>query len=124
MGYRSNVTIMLQPKAYEMVMNSINEFNELQTDNYNFAPHEDLKNKEGEHLLKWHDVKWYKSFEDVKSVVNVLRELSEDHEEEDGYGYKFVGVGEDGAFEEESNNWDWGLSLYPITTIECPSDFE
>lgn len=124
MGYTSDVTIMLQPKAYKMVMDSINEYNKKQTNGYRFVPYEDLSNPDGEHIIKWSGVKWYAGFEDVQSVTHVLRELCNEHEEEDGYGYKCIQVGEDGAIEEESNNWDWGSDMYPLTTIEYPSDFK
>lgn len=124
MGYRSDVTIMLQPKAYKMVMDSIKEYNNTVSGVYKFEPHEDLKNPENEHIIKWCDIKWYSSFRDVQSVTNVLHILSNEHNEEDGYGYKIVEVGEDGATEEKSNNWDWGSEMYALTTVEYPGDFK
>lgn len=110
MGYRSTVEIMLEPKAYKKVMDSIAEYNNKQTDEYSFKPDCDQMNEEGVHIITFEDVKWYGSFEDVKSVENILSELN-DLEDEDleGNRFKQVLIGEDNATDEYSNDWDWDL---------------
>lgn len=133
MGYRSTVKIMLEEKAYEMVKASINAFNDKQTKGckdqlpYVFRPHEDKITKDKVHILSWYDVKWYESFEDVKSVMNVLHDLNDEDKYPDlkGLAYKFIEIGEDGMITEEMNTYDgFGEDFYTYTEIVEPVDVE
>ena len=97
MGFYSNVTIMAQPKAYEMIMDSIKEFNK--TSSYPMKPNSIKKGNIdyiGEfYILNWNWVKWYSEFKDVQSVESVLDELRNNHDESECFGYKQVIFNED-----------------------------
>lgn len=127
MGYRSTVEIMLESKAYKKVMDSIAEYNNKQTDGYSFKPDRDQINEEGVHIITFEYVKWYGSFEDVKSVEDILSELN-DLEDEDleGNRFKQILIGEDNATDEYSNDWDWGLGndFYISVSIDKPNGFK
>lgn len=111
MGYRSDVGIMCQPKAYEMFKK---EFDLI-------GPHKVLQ-RDDYHLLLWEWVKWYSDFDDVAKVEEIMNELGE-HEEEDGYGYKFLRFGEEETdVEERTNNCD--VELWLIREIDIPKGFE
>lgn len=117
MGYRSEVRLLMGPKAYELLKancrnstdkiakNTLKDV-EMETDivYYNKAlyEHEDAV------YIKWHDVKWYDSYEDVKIVMRTLNELDTivTNEEEilDEYFYKFMKIGEDGESIEYTND--------------------
>lgn len=110
MGYRSTVEIMLEPKAYKKVMDSIAEYNNKQTVGLPFKPDCDQINKEGVHIITFNYVKWYGDFEDVKSVEHILSELNDlDDDELEGNRFKQILIGEDNATDEYSNDWDWNL---------------
>lgn len=127
MGYRSTVKIMLEPKAYEKVMNSIKEYNDKCGEEYTpFKPDSDITNKDGVHIIMWEDVKWYDSFEDVQSVEKVLRKLNDLSDDDlECYRYKELRIGEDNATEEYSNDWGWdlGYNFYITVDIKEPDCF-
>ena len=111
MGYRSDVGIMCQPKAYEMFKK---EFDLIR-------PHEILKRGDY-HLLIWKWVKWCIEFEDVAKIDEIMNEL-EEHYDEDGYGYKFLRLGEDDTdVEDRTNNCE--VELWMRREIEIPKEFE
>nr|DAZ46856.1 MAG TPA: hypothetical protein [Caudoviricetes sp.] len=111
MGYRSDVGIMCQPKAYEMFKK---EFDVI-------CPHKVLQ-RDDYHLLIWEWVKWYSDFDDVAKVEEIMGEL-EDHEDEDGYGYKFLRLGEeDTDVEDRTNNCE--VELWMRREIDIPKGFE
>lgn len=121
MGFKSNVTILAQPKAYEMIINSIKEYNKNELEGeYEFTPDMIERNYEDEPLytLKWFSVKWYPHFSDVKSVNKVLQVLIDEHDEEEGYGFKQVIVNEDNSTEEITNMSDLDSCLYVICHSE------
>ena len=117
MGYRSDVKILCEPKAYQMIKDSMEEYNKTQ-DSYKFEPHE-LEQKGKFTLLSWYSVKWYFNYEDVQSVESVLDKLKEEYSDTEGYGFKKIEVGEDGETMERSNNYDLDSYLYVMHTIEC-----
>ena len=117
MGYRSDVKILCEPKAYQMIKASMEEYNKTQ-DLYEFRPHE-LEQKGNLTLMTWYDVKWYYNYEDVGSVENVLDKLRNEYSDTEGYGFKKIEVGEDGETVEMTNNYDLDSFLYVMHTIEC-----
>lgn len=111
MGYRSDVGIMCQPKAYEMFKK---EFNVI-------CPHKVLQCGDY-HLLIWEWVKWYDEFDDVAKANEIMAELN-DRDHEDGYGYKFLRIGEeDTDVESRTNNYE--VELWMRREIDIPRDFE
>jgi hypothetical protein len=120
MGFYSDVTILVQPKAYKMIMDSIFEYNK--TSDYEFKPTSirkgNLKSLGEFFVLNWNWVKWYPEYKDVKSVENVLGLLLSEHDEEMGYGYKQVIVNEDNSTEENTNMLDLDSYLYAVCNIE------
>lgn len=117
MGYRSDVKILCEPKAYQMIKDSMEEYNKTQ-DLYEFRPHE-LEQKGDLTLMSWYYVKWYHNYKDVYSVESVLTKLRDEFSDTEGYGFKKIEVGEDGATEEMTNNYDLDSYLYVVHTIEC-----
>lgn len=105
MGYCCYVTILAQSKAYEMIMDSIKEYNK--TSNSDFGPDFIKKGNSKElgdlFVLEWDFGEWVTEWEDVQSVKSVLKNLREEHDEEMGYGYKQVILYEDNATEEDTN---------------------
>lgn len=111
MGYRSDVGIMCQPKAYEMFKK---EFDLI-------GPHKVLQ-RDDYHLLLWEWVKWYSDFDDVAKVEEIMAQL-EEHYDEDGYGYKFLRLGEDDTdVEFRTNNFE--VELWMIREIDIPKGFD
>lgn len=111
MGYMNDVGIMCQPKAYEMFKN---EFDLI-------GPHKILKRGDY-HLLIWEWVQWYIELEDVAKIEEIMNELDE-HEDEDGYGYKFLRIGEDDTdVEAITNNYE--VELWMRREIDIPKGFE
>ena len=120
MGFYSDVTILAQPKAYKMIMDSIFEYN--QTSDYKFKPSSirkcNLKSLGDLFVLNWNWVKWYPEYKDVKSVESVLNLLRSEHDEEMGYGYKQAIVNEDNSTEENTNMQDLDSYLYTVCNVE------
>ena len=111
MGYRSDVGIMCQPKAYEMFKK---EFNVI-------CPHKVLQRGDY-HLLIWDWVMWYSEFDDVAKANEIMAELN-DRDHEDGYGYKFLRIGEeDTDVDSRTNNYE--VELWMRREIDIPRDFE
>lgn len=120
MGYRSDVTILVQPKAYELIMKSIKDFNK--TVDWSFTPNSTKKGNSSYigdfYVLNWNCVKWYSEYKDVQSVEQVLDSLMTDHQEEEGYGFKQLIIGEDNATEERTNMMDLDSYLYAVCNAE------
>lgn len=112
MGYRSDVGIMCQPKAYEMFKK---EFDLIR-------PHKVLQRGDY-HLLIWEWVKWYNDFEDVAKVEEIMNELYDYHEDEDGYGYKFLRLGEEDTDIDDATN-NYAVELWMRREIDIPKGFE
>jgi len=130
MGYRSEVTVMCGEKAYEMIKQSIEQYNATSKSSYNFVPHNvEFRNDGNEvytYLLKWHDVKWYHDYSDVSSVESVLNELCSDkYSNKDGYGFKKIEIGEDNATIECSNEAgeEYGYEFYVQCSMSQPDGF-
>lgn len=110
MGYRSNIFIKVSDKAYPKVMSVIEETQ--------FAPHQNLTNEEGNHLLFYEWVKWSSWYYDVPKIMESLRSLNEN----EGEYFGFLRVGEEsGDIEHEFNNFDFDIETELKVHIE---DFE
>ena len=122
MGYYSEVTIMAQPKAYKMIIESIRNYNKQEL--YKFEPSKIWQGCEegiGEYyLLQWDWVKWYQDFKEVQSVEKVLDKLVSDFYEKDGYGFKEIIIYEDNQKDEKCNMPFLGVYMF----ITCKVDFE
>lgn len=120
MGFYSDVTILAQPKAYKMIMDSIKEYNK--ASRYEFKPTSirrgNLKSLGEFFVLNWNWLKWYPEYDDVKSVESVLELLRSEHDEEMGYGYKQEIVNEDNSTEENTNMQDLDSYLYTVCNVE------
>lgn len=117
MGYRSDVTIRCEEKAKDLFKEAWNKVG--------FAP--DVIGMSGEvgnetYTLQWEWVKWYEGFEEVDAIMDVCKSLDENNE--DGYAYKLIEIGEDYATEERCN--DTGnkvfADFYVITSVNLPDD--
>lgn len=118
MGYRSEVAIKCEKKAFEMFRETYNKVD--------FPP--DKVYKDGKHfILYWDWVKWYDTYEDVGAVESVMDELNElqdlNNGEETGYGYRFMRLGEeDNDIETRENSWD--IELWMTRKIDIPEGLE
>ena len=124
MGYRSEVSIQLESKAFDMVMKSIKKYNSKQAGGYEFYPDAILK-KDDEYIIQWNCVKWYSDYGDVKSIESVLTELDKyaKSAEIDGFRYDFLRVGEESDdIERRSNDVCYG-SCFPETYIYTDTGF-
>ena len=97
MGYRSDVTIRCEEKAKDLFKEAWSKVD--------FAP--DVIGMSGEvgnetYTLNWEWVKWYGEFEEVDAIMDVCKSL--DGNNEDGYAYKLIEIGEDYATEERCND--------------------
>ena len=114
MGYRSEVAIRCQDKAYEMFEKAWGE-----------CTPDKIFHREDDHLIYWDWVKWYEDYPDVSAIENVMSELNEmgtDEVIEKKMGYKFMRLGEDPAdIETKENTYD--IELWMIRKIDL-SDFE
>lgn len=124
MGYRSKVSIQLENKAFDMVMESIKKYNSEQADGYEFYPDTVLK-KDDEYIIQWNRIKWYSDYGDVKSVESVLTELDKYSEsaEIDGFRYDFLRIEEGSCdIETRSNDVCYG-TCFPVTYIDTDPRF-
>jgi len=87
MGYRSQVAIAFKKEIYHQYENTLKK---------HIKDCDQISQTEGAtaYIFTWDDVKWYPSYEDVRTIMNVLAEC----EEED---YGFVRVGEEAGDVEE-----------------------
>lgn len=124
MGYRSDVTILAQEGAYKMIMDSIKEFNK--TASYEFKPYSIKTGEDGYigkfYLLTWNCIKWYRDYKDVLSVESVLNELVKKHQDEKGFGFKQIIIGEDDYTEEKTNSDFLDCFLYTIHHVALDSN--
>lgn len=114
MGYRSEVAIRCQDKAYEMFEKAWGEF----------TPDKIFHQKD-DHLIYWDWVKWYEDYPDVSSIENIMYELDKLENDEvidNKLGYRFMRLGEsDTDIETKGNTYE--IELYMIRKIDL-SDFE
>lgn len=120
MGYRSEVAIKCEEKAYE-------RFREVFIKEDLFInPDKILYDKENqEYYIYWDWIKWYEDYEGVNAIIKVMEALDEEHNYclSDELGYKFIRLGEDDDDVETRAN-DWSLELWIIRKIDIPEDLE
>lgn len=106
MGYRSEVGIKCQEKAFEMFKNTYAEVGLMPDRIYE---EDDCK------IIYFDWIKWYHpEFDDINAMVKLMDELDrlqEKYSEEEIYdkelGYKFIRIGEDDSdIEQKSNTYD------------------
>ena len=101
MGYRSQVTISITKKAFnENVGENIKDFKDCDL----------IRQTEDTVTFIWEHVKWYDSYDDVKSVMSVLEKIDEED-------YGLIRVGEDSS-DIESSGSPSEFSMYTATTLE------
>jgi hypothetical protein len=114
MGYRSEVAIRCQDKAFEMFEKAWGES----------IPDKVIRKGDNDNLIYWDWVKWYSDYPDIldiNSVMNKLDEYENDEAIKEQLGYKFLRLGEDDSdVETRSNNWE--IELWMIRQIDL-SDF-
>jgi hypothetical protein len=118
MGYRSEVTIICESKAYEMFKNAWKKVE--------FKP--DVIRTNGDHYaIQWSWVKRYSGYEDVKAIEEVMKKLDRepycvDDCAEEGYAYHQIEIGEDNRTEERSNDWatEVASDYYVTCSVEIP----
>lgn len=118
MGYRSDVTIEMESKAYALMRGALLGLKEKFGENWAVP---EITRDDDTYYLKWEGVKWYTDcgFPDVDAVEGVLRELREKHMEEDGYSYCKMRIGEEyDDIEVEKNNTDYYPCIYVERSIE------
>lgn len=112
MGYRSEVAIKCEQKAYE-------RFEKVFTDGEMYiSPDKILFNHVSkEYTLYWDLIKWYEDFEGVSAITKVMRDLDDEHVEGDELGYRMLRIGEDDDDVERREN-DWNIELWMIRKID------
>lgn len=114
MGYRSDVTIMCEEKAYEMFKEAWGKVD--------FKPnHIYVSEKNNQYTLQWNWVKWYEDYEQINEITKVMDNLDK-HEEEEGHAYKIILIGEDNAIEERKNKGAWNAFEDFVVDVNLPSD--
>ena len=117
MGYRSDVTVRCEEKAFQMFKEAWEKFD--------FKPHGIFESVEAggyTYTLIWSCVKWYDDFEEVDGIMDVCYSL--DEKNEDGYAYKMIEIGEDNATEEYANEvgYDVFADFYVVVDVNLPKD--
>ena len=121
MGYRSEVAIKCEEKAFEMFRETYKRVE--------LVP--DKVYKDGEYfILYWDWIKWYESYDDIMEIEGVMDALDAigvqneiNNTKETGYGYRFMRLGEDDIDIETREN-DWSIELLMIRKIDIPEDAE
>lgn len=116
MGYRSEVAIKCEEKAFEL-FKSVFAKEEL------YIKPDNIYKDENDYILYWDWVKWCDDYEGVKEITNVMCDLDDHGNEDGGYGYKFIRLGEDDNDVETSSN-DWSIELWMIRKIDIPDGLE
>lgn len=109
MGYRSDVVIKCQERAFDMFVAAMRQ--------HNFKP--DYVGKmpcSDEYVFQWMGVKWYDEYYEIYAVDDVMRQL-DGLEFTEGFGYSFVRLGENYEdIETRENTYD--IDLYVLRTID------
>ena len=113
MGYRSEVAIKCEEKAYEMLRETCNQVR--------LIPDAIYKDEEY-FIFYWDWIKWYDTYYEIIAIENTMSKL-DDLGNEPGYGYRFMRLGEDDTdVETRQNNYD--IELWMIRKIDIPEGLE
>lgn len=108
MGYRSDVSITMYQKDFDVMVKRAASENEEALSLIKYATLYKDENNEIVTMF-WSCVKWYDNFEDVSFIESFIKR--------DGIQYHFIRVGEEiGDIEEEFNDDNW--MLYDLTRAE------
>lgn len=112
MGYRSEVAIKCEEKAYQMLIDTCK--------NVGLMPDTVYKDDD-KYILKWDCIKWYDLYPEVKAIEKCLKEFNGLYCEgkKEGCGYKFIRIGEENEDIEEYTN-DYDIDLLLIRKIDIP----
>ena len=111
MGYRSEVAIKCQPKAWIELEKTIRK--------HGFIPDRVFRTQYGYTSVYWDCVKWYECFPEVAEINALLDDFDIRHDigKPDELGYHFIRIGED--FEDvESKCNDYDVEQYIIRSID------
>ena len=113
MGYRSEVAIKCEEKAFEMLRETYKRVD--------LVP--DKVYKDGDcFILYWDWIKWYEDYDDISAIEEVMSKLDRLNDTT-GYGYRFMRLGEnDDDVEIRQNNYD--IELWMIRKIDIPDGLE
>lgn len=120
MGYYSDVTIRCEEEAYK-------EFKQTWKEQM-FKPTRIYENKadgKTQYTVCWDGLKWYDYFPEVQAINEVMKWLdAEERCDTEGYGYKFIQIGEDNATVE---NWNERgdcifTDFYIVIDLNLPSE--
>ena len=118
MGYRSEVAIKCEEKAYGMLKEACH--------NMDIMPDKIFEDGD-EYILYWDWIKWYEDYEEIAAIVKTLDKLDElqnsNNNETTGYGYRFMRLGENDADTETRGN-DCDIELWIIRRIDIPDGLE
>lgn len=115
MGYRSDVSIELEEKAFEAMDEAFRNLRRQHSVDDAVCLPVVRSSSGGTKILEWTSVKWYSGygFPEIDTVEEVLRKLSDEHSDEDGWSYCFIRIGEDSSdVEERTNNTCFSPSIY------------
>lgn len=114
MGYRSEVAVKCEEKAYELFKKAIADGG--------CEPDEIFK--EGDYfIIHWEWTKWYEDEDDVYAIMDVIYQLDANFSDTPGFGYKYIRIGEDSGDEESSTN-NYNIELYITRKIDIPENLE
>lgn len=102
MGYRSDVGIKCEQKAFEMFREAYEK--------HDFLPQYIYKDGDF-YTIVWEWVKWYEGYPEIAAITEVMDKLSSDDYDYEGYSYAFNRIGESDDDNEHRDN-DWDLEFY------------
>lgn len=118
MGYRSEVGIKCGENAYKMFEQAIKD------DGFNtwFVPNTVYKDSNNNYTLSWEWVKWYDEFDEVQNIEHVMDMLDDiaDYDNDKGYGYHFIRIGEE--YDDIEERYTDYLDFYVTRTIDFDGD--
>ena len=120
MSYRSNIRIIMGPKAYALLESNCLKSENLDVKNMVLKPSDidkeclyytnDGEQKEDAVYIEWDDIKWKDTNEDIIAVISTLNEIDsiveEDEDKLEEYFYKFMKIGENNESIEFTNDYD------------------
>lgn len=116
MGYRSEVAIKCEEKAYKL-------FEEVFLERELYIMPDKIYKDGDDYILYWEWAKWYECYEGVQAIIDVMNDLDDCGNKDGGYGYKFMRIGEDDNDTETRSN-DWNIELWMIRKIDIPDELE